>query len=85
MKSNKPGLSGAVQKSREPERVKPEKVYNAKATPGRRGKRGLTIYISPMAHAALKNIAEQEDKQLQELLLEGINVVLQRRGEKPLA
>ncbi len=78
-------LSEALAKSQQPERVKPEKVYNAKATPGRRGKRGLTIYISPAAHADLKSIAEQEDKQLQALLIEGINLILQRYGKKPIA
>ncbi len=78
-------LSEALSKSEDPERIKPEKVYNAKATPGRRGKRGLTIYLDPVAHADLKAIAEQEDKQIQQLLLEGINLVLQRYGKKPIA
>ncbi len=78
-------LSEALSKSEDPERIKPEKVYNAKATPGRRGKRGLTIYLDPVAHADLKAIAEQEDKQIQQLLLEGVNLVLQRYGKKPIA
>lgn len=78
-------LSDALSKSEEPERAKPAKVYNAKATPGRRGKRGLTVYLDPAAHADLKDIAETEDKQIQQLLLEGINLVLQRYGKKPIA
>jgi hypothetical protein len=61
------------------------KVYNAAATPGRRGKRGLTIYLDPVAHADLKAIAENEDKLLQDLLKEGVNLVLQRYGKKPIA
>ena len=83
--TGKPTLSGALQKTKEPERRKPEKIYNPAATPGRRGKRGLTIYLDPVAHAALKRIAEMEDKQLQDLLKEGVNLVLQRYGEKPIA
>jgi len=82
---SRPALSGALLKAQEPEKPKPEKIYNARATPGRRGKRGLTIYLDPVAHAELKSIAESEDKQLQALLIEGINLVLQRYGKKPIA
>ena len=81
----KPSLSGALQKTKEPEKRKREKVYNANATPARRGKRGLTLYLDPVAHAALKEIAEDEDKLLQDLLIEGVNLVLQRHGQKPIA
>jgi hypothetical protein len=38
-----------------------------------------------VAHADLKSIAENEDKLLQDLLKEGINLVLQRYGRKPIA
>ena len=81
----KPSLSGALLKTKEPEKKRKEKIYNAKATPARQGKRGLTIYLDPVAHAALKDIAEDEDKQLKDLLEEGVNLVLQRYGKKPIA
>ena len=81
----KPTLSGALQKAKEPERRKREKIYNEKSTPARRGKRGMTLYLDPVAHAALKRISENEDKLLQDLLKEGVNLVLQRYGEKPIA
>lgn len=82
----KPTLSSAIQKAVEPEKKpKREKIYNATATRCRQGKRGLTIYLDPMAHAALKEIAEDEDKQLKDLLEEGVNLVLQRYGRKPIA
>jgi hypothetical protein len=57
----------------------------SRATPGRRGKRGLTIYLDLVAHASLKAIAEDKDKQLKDLLEEGVNLVLQRYGRKPIA
>lgn len=81
----KPSMSAALKRTKEPEKPRKEKVYNANATPGRRGKRGLTIYLDPVAHAALKDIAEDEDKQLKDLLEEGVNLVLQRYGKKPIA
>ena len=52
---------------------------------GRRGKRGLTIYLDPAAHRVLKDLAEREDKKLQDLIFEGVNLVLQSYGEKPIA
>jgi hypothetical protein len=70
----KPSMSDALLKTKEPPKRKPEKIYNAAATPGRRGKRGLTIYLDPVAHADLKD-----------LLKEGVNLVLQRYGKKPIA
>ena len=57
----------------------------AGATSGRRGKRGLAIYLDLVAHASLKAIAEDKDKQLKDLLEEGVNLVLQRYGRKPIA
>jgi Antitoxin-like ribbon-helix-helix len=62
-----------------------EKIYNANATPARRGKRGLTIDLEPMVHAELESIAEDEDKLLQDLLLEGVNFVLQHYKRSPIA
>ena len=83
---NKPTLGSAFQRTKEPEKpLKKEKLYNPKSTPARQGKRGLTLYLDPVAHAALKRISENEDKQLQELLKEGVNLILQRYGEKPIA
>ena len=81
----KPTLSSALQKAKEPERRKREKIYNAKATPCRQGLRGLTIYLDPVAHADLKAIAEEEDMLLKDLLKEGVNLILQRYGKKPIA
>ncbi len=82
---NKPSLSGALLKTKEPEKKRKEKIYNAKATPARQGKRGLTIYLDPVAHAALKDIAEDRDVRIKDLLEEGVNLVLTRYGRKPLA
>ena len=78
-------MSSALARTKEPEKPKKkEKIYNEKATPGRRGKRGLTIYLDPVAHGELKAIAEDEDKQLKDLLEEGVNLVLHKYGKKPI-
>jgi hypothetical protein len=62
-----------------------EKVYNATGTPKRRGKRGYTIYIDPVPHGELKEIARIEDTTLEKLTFEGLNYVLQKRGRKAIA
>ena len=86
MSLKKGSLAAGVDKATaRQDKVRPEKVYNAGATPGRRGKRGLTIYIDPAAHRVLKDLAEREDKKLQDLIFEGVNLMLQSYGEKPIA
>jgi len=78
--------TSAFQRTKEPEKPpKKEKIYNPAASRGRRGKRGLTVYLDPVAHAELKAVAEDQEKRLEDLLKEGINVVLQRYGKKPIA
>ena len=51
----------------------------------REGKRVVTAYISPEAFRQLKRIAADEDRQQQDLLLEGINAVFEKRGLSRIA
>ncbi len=85
MSENSNALAAAFAKSQTKNTERPEKVYNAAATPARRGKRGLTLYISPEAHKRLKELALREDMPIQDILREGLNLALQKYGEKPIA
>jgi len=79
-------IGGAVQRSNEPERPKKkQKIPNANANPGRRGKRVLLAYVDLDVHAMIKNIAEEEDTTMEKLMKEGINYILQQHGRKPIA
>lgn len=51
----------------------------------REGKRVVTAYLSQEAFRQLKMIAAAEDCQQQELLLEGINAVFEKRGKSRIA
>lgn len=51
----------------------------------REGKRVVTTYVSPEAFRQLKRIAADEDLQQQDLLLEGINAVFEKRGLSRIA
>ena len=51
----------------------------------REGKRVVTAYVSPEAFRQLKRIAADEDMQQQDLLLEGINAVFEKRGLSRIA
>ena len=62
------------------------KVRNADHPhPGKRGLVGLTLYLHPDAHKQLKDIAEEGDTQIKLLLLEGVNLIFQQHGRKPIA
>lgn len=63
----------------------PEKVHNAGARPARQGLVGLTVYIDPVAHKALKLVSLKTDTSLNDLLRDGINYVLQLNGEDVIA
>ena len=62
----------------------PQKVRNANATPGRRGKVGLTVYVWPEAHSAIKRVSEKTGKKIEDLLKEGLNLILQDHHEKQI-
>ncbi|MCJ2131278.1 ribbon-helix-helix domain-containing protein [Methylobacterium sp. E-045] len=51
----------------------------------REGKRVVTAYLDPEAFRQLKRIAADEDAQQQDLLLEGINLVFEKRGLSRIA
>lgn len=76
-------LAKADQKAAAPQQE--TKLTNATSTPARRGTKGLTVYLSHEAHAELKAAAEQEGKLLKDLLREGVNLVLQSYGKRPIA
>ncbi len=96
MSESKKTLGGALRSTRldetairggsapEPLRLK-RGPRNPNAIPSRRGKVGLTVYLDPVCHAALKRIALEDDIPIKELIEEGINLMLERRQSKPLA
>jgi len=45
----------------------------------------LKFSLNPSIHAELKSIAEAKEMSLEDLLAEGINLVLQHHGKKPIA
>ena len=46
----------------------------------REGKRVATVYLEPEALRQLKRIAFDEERTVQDLLLEGVNAVFEKRG-----
>ena len=51
----------------------------------RAGKRVATVYLEPEALRQLKQAAFDEDKTVQELLVEGVNAVFEKRGLSRIA
>ena len=51
----------------------------------REGKRVATVYLEPEALRQLKRIAFDEERTVQDLLLEGVNAVFEKRGHSRIA
>jgi hypothetical protein len=52
---------------------------------GQGATRTLTVRLPELVHDQLREIAFKERKSQHSLLLEGLNVVLERRGKPPIA
>lgn len=52
---------------------------------GRRGRRGVVVYLHPLAKEALSKIAHEHRKTIQDLGVEAINLLFSSYGEKPIA
>lgn len=62
------------------------KLRNANSTtPGRHGKAGMTQYFDADTHRMLREIALEQDKKIADLLREGVNLMLQHYGRRPIA
>ncbi len=88
MSSDKMTLAQRLAETRKTPEVpasKPEPVFNAMATKRRRGKRGLTVYLRPEAHAVVKEVAGERGQTLEEFIIESLNLNLLRNGRKPIA
>ena len=45
----------------------------------------MSVYLRPDDHRRLRILAASEDTSLQSLIMDGIDVVLERRGEAPVS
>lgn len=51
----------------------------------RAGKKNLSTWVSPEAHTELKIIAAKEDKSLEDVVRDGVNLKLVEQGLPPIA
>jgi hypothetical protein len=52
---------------------------------GRAGRKGVVIYLEPLAKKVLADLAHEHRKSLQELGLEAFNHLFRAYGQKPIA
>jgi hypothetical protein len=57
----------------------------ASRTPGRRGKKTIAGFFDPAASRQIKQLALDEDSDVQELLREAINDLFEKRGKPRIA
>ena len=60
-------------------------VGHKNVAPSRQGKRNVSGYFSQEVHRQLRVIAAEEDKSLQDVLGDAINVLFERKGKPPIA
>lgn len=58
---------------------------NDKTPASRRGKKNISGYFAPEVHCQLRIIAAEEDKNLQEVLSDALNIFFENRGKPPIA
>ena len=84
-------LEEAFEKTRPAKTKKREVLYNAASTPGRRGKRGITYYVTPAVLEDLKSIADEmsvekdRDVKLKDVVQIALNDILARYGKEASA
>jgi hypothetical protein len=88
--SKRPNLSEALrQASGKPEPPKPQAVpapeIKAPRVPSRRGKKTIAGFFDPAASRQMRQIALDEDTDVQELLREAINDLFEKRGKPRIA
>ncbi|MBQ0820716.1 hypothetical protein KBI52_10915 [Microvirga sp. HBU67558] len=74
----------------EPEASTADDATVGEQQPGRRksqpdGRKGILVRARPEAWKALKLVALDQDKTLQDVMIEAINDVLQKHGKPPIA
>lgn len=52
---------------------------------GRKGKKGIAIYMSPAAKEVLDRIAHEQRRSVQDLGLEALNLLFRKYRQKPVA
>jgi hypothetical protein len=70
-------VSGVERKKPVPPAAPPDK--------GRAGRKGVVIYLDPIAKELLAQLAHQHRKSLQELGIEAFNHLFRAYGQKPIA
>lgn len=53
--------------------------------PSREGKRALQVHVDPATRAVLKGLCAEQDRSVQDLLSEAINLLFQAHGKPPIA
>lgn len=76
----------AEQQRVEPRAIRTPKVPNAdNPAPSRQGKRGMSIYFDVDTHRALKELAHVHERSIDSFIREGVNLMFQHYGKKPIA
>jgi hypothetical protein len=86
--SRKKNLAEALQKVSQPNEVaapSAARSLSGNIAPSREGKKAITGFFDPAVSRQLKQIALEEDSNIQALLREALNDLFTKRGRSPIA
>ena len=86
--ARKKNLAEALQKVAQPTEVIVPSVarnFSGNMAPSREGKKAITGFFDPAVSRQLKQIALEEDSNIQALLREALNDLFTKRGKSPIA
>jgi len=86
--ARKKNLAEALQKVAQPNEVALPSVArhpSGNMAPSREGKKAITGFFDPAVSRQLKQIALEEDSNIQALLREALNDLFTKRGKSPIA
>jgi len=86
--ARKKNLADALHKAAQPSEVAAPSVArnpSGNMAPSREGKKAITGFFDPAVSRQLKQIALEEDSNIQALLREALNDLFTKRGKSPIA
>ena len=85
MMAKRPSLGSAQIGRVAPGPVEPSPEANAKRSQSRQGKRGVAFWLDPLPFKELRSIGLDEDRSLQSLMEEAVDLLFETRGKHRMA
>ena len=85
--AKRPNLSTVAKQFDKRAQAKPEPLQATQADrpPARQGRKAITVWVEPEAWQQIRLLGFEQDKSVQTLMVEAINLLLSEQGKPPIA